>query len=228
MTVLHKPSQEEPWIIACKEAGLPTAPLFEGDRSALTELLKDFPQITSVQGKKAIEYGLVHRIDTETSGLFMVATSQEFFDYIQNEQSQGRFIKEYQAQTDSYLLEDPSFAPWKEKGEDNFICKSYFRTFGKKGALVRPVTEESGTAALKKCQKKLYSTEITITNGRALCTISQGFRHQVRCHLAWSGHPVKGDQLYNPRSKEGEKMLFSAVSLEFTDMNGEKRKYNME
>lgn len=28
--------------------------------------------------------------------------------------------------------------------------------------------------------------------------IYRGYRHQVRCHLAWVGYPVRGDVLYNP------------------------------
>ena len=28
--------------------------------------------------------------------------------------------------------------------------------------------------------------------------IHRGYRHQVRCHLAWVGYPVRGDVLYNP------------------------------
>ena len=28
------------------------------------------------------------------------------------------------------------------------------------------------------------------------CTISRGFRHQLRSHLAWAGHPIAGDVQY--------------------------------
>lgn len=235
MTIIHEPTSDEPWVVASKEAGLPTAPLFEGDRSAFTQVAALFPQVLGVKGKKEVEGGLIHRLDTETEGLFMCATSQEFYDFIQNEQKEGRFIKTYEAITDAIPCTDESFAPFKTvdslTNPGNFTVESYFRTYGVNGSAVRPVTEESGKAALKKCQKKAYRTTIRLegnrTEGRAVCSISAGFRHQVRCHLAWSGHPVKGDQLYNPTAKEGEKLLFKAVSLSFFDENGEIRTYSI-
>lgn len=51
-------------------------------------------------------------------------------------------------------------------------------------------------------------------------TITKGYRHQVRCHLAWCGLPIIADPLYNPTTEEGQapspsKMQFFATSLSF-------------
>lgn len=61
------------------------------------------------------------------------------------------------------------------------------------------------------------------------CKITQGYRHQVRAHLAWLGLPVKGDALYNAdfrlareRGAEDMEMRFEAVSLEFPDFISDK------
>ena len=46
--------------------------------------------------------------------------------------------------------------------------------------------------------------------------ITNGFRHQVRCHLAWMGLPIIGDSLYNSNT-DGEQLKFTASKI---DING--------
>ena len=61
-----------------------------------------------------------------------------------------------------------------------------------------------------------------------MCKISAGYRHQVRCHLAWLGLPVIGDKLYNRNMKKSS-LMFSAVGLEFYDqITGNKIEYFQE
>ena len=73
--------------------------------------------------------------------------------------------------------------------------------------------------ARKKAGSVLYDTSIKIMSMdrdtvQVECKIAKGFRHQVRCHLAWLGLPVIGDKLYNPIKSDG-KMKFSATGMEF-------------
>ncbi|UKI54519.1 MAG: hypothetical protein L6V90_07365 [Treponema succinifaciens] len=49
----------------------------------------------------------------------------------------------------------------------------------------------------------------------AKCSIKEGYRHQVRSHLAWLGFPVRGDKLYNPLCSQNEEMQFFADCLKF-------------
>ena len=57
ITVIHQPTKTEPYVILNKPAGLPAAPLNEGDDCALNQAIEIFPQIKTVKGKKEIEYG---------------------------------------------------------------------------------------------------------------------------------------------------------------------------
>lgn len=233
--VIHFPTEREPFAILDKPRGLPSAPLKEGDPSALTWALEKFPEIKNVVGKKNIEYGLVHRIDTETRGLLLVACSQKFYNEIIAEQTNGRFIKSYEAECRE--VEEKDLADGftnvscnvkkilnglknHTANEISVVLSSRFRPYGIKNKEVRPVIESSGKAAVKKASEKKYSTSVMLARTKAgtveaICSIAEGYRHQVRCHLAWIGFPVKNDRLYDPHASNGEDFSFTAVSLEF-------------
>lgn len=237
--ILHSPTKNEPYLIIDKPRGLPSAPLFLDDECALTFAIQNFPEIKNVKGKKSIEAGLVHRIDTETRGLLLIATNQEFYDKICLEQTNGRFYKTYSAYCDGEIkgksiktiiegfpkldpsLENKINSLKKLTNESSLVLtiSSTFRPYGQKNKEVRPVNEFSGKAAVKKSGKKVYITEIILKkemNGfLAQCKIKEGYRHQVRCHLAWIGLPIKGDILYNRYSKKSDNFLFYATGLEF-------------
>ncbi len=214
--ILHSPCEREPFVIAYKPSGLPSAPLKNDDDCALNRVCRIFPEILSVKGKKSIEYGLIHRIDNETKGLLLIAANQFFYDSLILQQKEGKFKKNYFAETDYFpelkVSEEIEFYDCEEGKK--VTVTSRFRTVGEKGRMVKPVFCDSSFYDRKKCGQKNYTTEIILKDGRAFCTITEGFRHQVRTHLACIGHPVKGDSLYNPKNKN-QPLEFEACGLEF-------------
>jgi len=233
--IIHEPSEKEAFLILDKDAGLPSAPLYEGDLSAFSLAAKIYPQLLNVRGQKDVEHGLLHRIDTDTNGLLLIAASQQAYDSLFKSQKEGLFQKYYRAEVD-FISDSPqklgAFPPLPEKfnlqKNGTFLLESMFRPYGKKGSQVRPVTEDCGMAARKKSGGRLYKTEINLMDkGIALCKISAGYRHQVRCHLSWAGLPVKNDRIYNPsclsireddaEKKSEEQMKFTACKITFPD-----------
>ena len=220
--LLHEATEQEPFFVIAKPSGLASAPLAEGEDSAYTRLAVRYPALNAVCGRKQVEHGLVHRIDTATEGLLLVASTQEAFDRLQALQSENRFVKTYEAVCSSAFGGERAgdgFPPLPQPLDS--IVESRFRTYGLRGSEVRPVTEQSGLAARKKASPKTYRTEIHIDTDRktgtavACCTLTQGFRHQVRCHLAWLGFPILGDMVYNPAASDGDPFLFRATELTF-------------
>ncbi len=249
--IIHKPEKTKPFLVIYKPKGLPSAPLNSDDKeNALSKAIELFPELCSVHGKKEIEYGLLHRLDTATDGLMLIAANQECYDFLCQEQREGRFIKFYQAECDiipDNAKELGGFPPLlQEIKNKRFSVSSYFRPYGQGRKEVRPVTEESGKAALSKLGiPKTYTTQIQIIESssnakRATveCCITGGYRHQVRCHLAWAGLPVKGDFLYNSicRSleegtsisdiKKAENLMFSATKISFEYPRGDLNSYD--
>ncbi len=228
--VLFEPSSENPFAIIYKPSKLPCAPLKRGDDSALTQCLRLFPSLNNVKGKKEIEAGLLHRIDSVTSGLVLIASTQIAYDFLCQEQTENRFIKKYRATVlkSEIDLRDKGFPPFNNKNEiqstvtenKKYTVESAFRYYGEKSSAVRPVTDLSGRSAKKKVEKNIYTTQINLTHleskfYKAECTISKGFKHQVRCHLSWCGFPVVNDSVYCFEPLQNKTFDFCAYSLEF-------------
>lgn len=249
--VISSPEINKPYVLIYKPSGIPSAPLCENDEyNALAMAIKLFPEIKNVKGKKEIEYGLLHRIDNATSGLILIATTQAFYDYMQEQQSRNLFIKNYSAICELNPENGKQLGAFGESSVnvkkitvgDEFTISSYFRYFGEKNKEVRPVTENSGKAALNKIGKKVeYTTKIKIVNiidntVCVECEISRGFKHQVRNHLAWIGLPIINDELYNYEfrkkieadKKNAENQLgFSATKLKFYYPEGDLNSYEI-
>jgi 23S rRNA pseudouridine1911/1915/1917 synthase len=211
---------------------MPSAPLKadEPQQSALSEAITLFPEIAAIQskaGRNQAEGGLIHRIDTETRGLLLFARTQDAYDLFMQEQKNDRLVKEYTAFCD-FLPDIRSLLEGFPPSPCLPVIESRFRSWGKGAKEVRPVTAESGKFAEKKAGNRSYKTEIKLEapdsgnvrqTFKATCTIPRGFRHQVRCHLAWAGYPVIGDALYHPKYRNGQnarvQMLFFASALCF-------------
>lgn len=226
---LHTPTEDEPFAVIIKPRGTASAPLYEGDPSAYTQAAVRFPELNRVKGKKECEHGLLHRIDTDTEGLLLIASSQDFYDYMQGVQEEGNFIKSYKAICNprTNLAEGYPEKPYDAKsiiakGYANVQVKSMFRPYGIKNREVRPVTIASGKAALKKASPAWYTTDITLKQKEnntftADCILSKGYRHQVRCHLSWLGFPIEGDPLYSAQENElpAQDFKFWASKIQF-------------
>ncbi len=152
----------------------------------------------------------VHRLDKETSGLLLLATTQESVTRLSALFAQGQVHKKYMA------LVHGSFNPDKDnKGIwDTTLAKE---AGGRKdprgrGKKIRAVTEFTVLE-----QTPHYAlVEINLLTGR---------KHQIRRHAKLAGHPIVGDQRYgSPRAiqflrenRGFHRMGLHAFSLEFAD-----------
>ena len=183
--------ESEDFLIADKPHGIPTVPLKgqNPDATLLGLVSAQFPEVLSVCGRNPWEGGTGHRLDTATAGLVVFSRTQAFYDYLQEIQQADLFRKTYRAET----VENDSLKGSDIQIRDNreFQIVSYFRAYGKGSKAVRPVQD------IKRADSPVLYTTEAIKNGEVFtCTITRGFRHQIRAHLAWIGHPIKGDCLY--------------------------------
>jgi 23S rRNA pseudouridine1911/1915/1917 synthase len=102
--------------------------------------------------------------------------------------------------------------PEKGSYKEPYI-ESFFRPWGRGRKAVRPVMEKRNNREIVSDSGAYYRTEILdcesippatirgapgLGEGRYMfkLRILRGFRHQIRCHLAWIGEPILNDTLY--------------------------------
>jgi len=165
----------------------------------------------------------------------LFAKNQQTLDNLLDQQKQGKLIKEYSAICKK-CEPQPDAAPF---GTPPIVIESYFRPYGPGRKLVRPVIKEKIKGKeIAKDGDAYYKTEITgverkqIADGEEVfhftVRIRRGFRHQIRCHLAWIGFPVLHDPLYG--KKDGDDFLaLKATGLFFADpKSGKPIQFNIE
>jgi len=220
---------EDPsFLIVDKPSGLPTVPMKNSNHdqpSLLYEVAKEYPEILSVNGRNSWEGGVLHRLDTPTRGLVVIARTTEAFHRMQAIAQADLFIKEYEATSSGHrnpALEGFPPFPYEDPvhcGGREVNVGSLFRHWGEGRATVRPVLADSPRHLLEKSSPTWYLTRIVYTGStdsgaeRFRCRLTNGFRHQVRAHLAWSGWPIDGDDRYG--GKESPTLGLRATAVEF-------------
>ena len=89
--------EDQALVIVDKPGLMPTHPLSPFESGTLANLLvSHWPQIMGV-GNKALEPGLVHRLDKGTSGLLVVALKQAAWEQLKKDLGARKWEKTYQA-----------------------------------------------------------------------------------------------------------------------------------
>ena len=102
-------------LVVNKQANLPTVPLKTDPKDKLTLLglvSLSFPEVLDVGGINTWEGGVLHRLDTATSGLVVIARTKEAYASLQAIQKADLFFKEYHALSHSISGHNPfRFSP---------------------------------------------------------------------------------------------------------------------
>jgi 23S rRNA pseudouridine1911/1915/1917 synthase len=179
-----------------------------------------YPKVRELRGKKPIEGGLLHRLDFETEGLVLFAKTQASLEYLSARQEAGDFVKDYRAVTCRNPNSPEGFPPPPAASGDEGLAgtriESFFRPWGPGRKAVRPVISmvRGKRKDLARNAGGFYVTTILGVEAQGdlrvfTLQINRGFRHQIRCHLAWIGEPILNDLLYGglpANSASGEKL----------------------
>ena len=213
------------YLIVDKPAGLLThGAKHIKEKSLIDFLLADYPELAGV-GENDFRPGIMHRLDKLASGLMVIALNNEsFFDL--KKQFQERTIgKYYTALVFGKII--------SEESEINFPITRSPKGY-KMAAL--PLTKHGEANFDGRNAKTKFEIIKKYINYTLLKVKTEtGRTHQVRCHFAAYGHPLVGDDLYGTKKTKLknkklnlERIFLVADKLEFTDLNGERKKYKIE
>jgi len=175
---LHVVHEDEFLVIIDKPAGIPSHPLREDELGTVASaLVARYPEMALV-GYAAREPGILHRLDTDTSGLMIAARDEETFELLRADLRTQQIDKRYRALVEGDIEPrqiDRPIAP--VPGDARRV-----RVGDHDGA--RPARTE---IVAVRAHGRFREIEVS---ARAAT------RHQIRVHLASIGRPLAGDVLY--------------------------------
>lgn len=166
-------------------------------------LLNHCQDLSGIGGQ--IRPGIVHRLDKDTSGLLLVAK-------------------------DDLTHQKLSLALEKHEIQRIYVALVKGRWDMKEGTISAPIARHPKK---RTCMAVVPNGKKSITHFQVLhlfdnCSfvklkLETGRTHQIRVHLAYIGHPVLGDVIYNNDSGGADNLLLHAAKLEFVHpVSGEK------
>ena len=148
----------------------------------------------------------VHRLDKDTSGIFLVAKNDKTLNFLQEQFKKRRVKKRYLALVVGNLKN-------KEGSIETLLGRSPQDRRKQKVFL----TQEPKAAGKREAKTRYKVLERFENYDLIEIEPETGRKHQIRVHFAYLGHPLAGDKLYGfknqPRPKELKRQFLHATYL---------------
>jgi 23S rRNA pseudouridine1911/1915/1917 synthase len=186
-----------------------------GETTVADWLRNKYPEIGNVGDDPVHRPGIVHRLDKETSGVVIVAKTQEYFEYLKSLFQRHEMQKTYIALVRGKLRE-----PEGRVDAPIGIVSGSIKRSTRSAKMSKPATTT---------YKVLREAELPSGQPVSLLAVSPktGRTHQIRVHCASIGHPVIGDRLYGGKQDvlgQDSRLMLHALSMEFSPSPGKRIK----
>lgn len=230
--ILH----EDPhYLVINKPAGLVVHADGRTEEPTLVDwILKKYPKMKKVgepiqlaDGTELPRPGIVHRLDRDTTGVLLLAKTQEAFLHAK-EQFQSRTTKKIYRAFVYGLVKADSAQIDRPIGRSKSDFRRWTAQRGVRGELREATTRYQVLGRVRNVPgvgPEIPLGDFTYIEVRPLT----GRTHQIRVHMKAINHPLVEDGLYTenlvkkfPHALGFERLALHACQLEFTDLNGKK------
>ncbi len=160
----------------------------ERNRTIIDYLLEEKPDLK--EAGRPPRYGIVHRLDKDTSGILLVAKNNKTLRFLQQQFKNRKVIKKYLAlvvgdlKTEQGAIETLIGRSPKDRKKQKVYLPYEPGANRKRVAITEYKVLERFSA---RGGKDYTLIEIYPKTGR---------KHQIRTHFAYLGHPIAGDKMY--------------------------------
>lgn len=200
------------WLALDKPAGTPVHPLSENETGTLLgAVVARHPEIQGV-GEGGLRSGVVHRLDVDTSGVTLMATTEERWQSLRRAFEEHRVEKVYQALVAGQLE--------VAGGANVGLALARHRP-----ARVRVVDSEERERARGVWDCRMTWRPLEVFEMATLLEVrpETGFLHQIRVLLAHRGYPLLGDRSYGGPDAAGSagRHMLHATRVAIDDVEAE-------
>ena len=209
--------EEKDFVIINKPAGLIThsdGRKKEAVDSVASQILKLYPQ-TKVVGEKDDKFerhGIVHRLDSDTSGVMIIALNQDFYTYIKEQFKNHKIEKEYRTIVYGHFKSIKGCIQ-ESIGRSQSDFRKYVCGRFARGELREAVTYFEVLNQFEKNGIKYAYVSVKPKTGRT---------HQIRVHMKHLNHGILADKLYMPNHTDNlglKRQALHAFKITFVDMD---------
>jgi 23S rRNA pseudouridine1911/1915/1917 synthase len=206
--------QNKWFAILNKPAGIAMHPTTLNDTETVANwLVAHFSDILTV-GEDTLRPGIVHRLDKDTSGVCVVAKTQETFMALKELFKQHSIQKTYVAIVHGHIIP-------KEGTIDTAIARSL--------TLRKQAVVDTDLMVRGKIRNAITHYTVTQSLGDFDIVEAQpktGRMHQIRVHFFSIGHPIVGDKLYSTKlTRKADRALPQGVTRHL--LHAKRLKFNL-
>jgi 23S rRNA pseudouridine1911/1915/1917 synthase len=190
--------EDDAVVVVNKPAGVPSHPIRADELGTLASaLVARFPEMASI-GYRPLEPGILHRLDTQTSGVLLAARKPQAFERLSLAHKRGEIDKRYLALCSGRLQ-----APQR--------VEAYLAADRRRVRVSDEMIEGS-----KPIETEILKAEPYGAMSLVEVRVPFAARHQVRAQLAALGHAIAGDALYGGIDLPGlARHFLHASAIEF-------------